>query len=176
MVDKLGDSAVFSIDVAYMETLDPVASLPTADECVALISEIVSSRKINFEPGSATIDEGALSIMDQIAEVLQNCGEIRLEVQGHTDSQGREEMNLSLSQARAESVLNELRARRVLTSNFIAKGYGEAQPVADNDTEEGREANRRIDFRLIVPEPSIPEGESTLESMAETSDTETNEE
>jgi OOP family OmpA-OmpF porin len=110
--------------------------------------------------------------MDKIAEILQACGDIRLEVQGHTDSQGREEMNLSLSQARAESVLNELRARKVLTSGFTAKGYGEAQPIADNDTEEGREANRRIEFRLIVPEVSVPQGESTLESLAEKSDTE----
>jgi len=110
--------------------------------------------------------------MDQIAEILQDCGNLRLEVQGHTDSQGREEMNLSLSQARAESVLNELRARRVLTGSFLAKGYGEAQPIADNGTEEGRESNRRIEFRLIKPEPSIPEGESVLESIAENSDIE----
>ena len=128
-------------------------------------------RKINFEPGSATIDESALSTMDQIAEVLRRCGDLRIEVQGHTDSQGREEMNLALSQARAESVLNELRARRVLTSGFIAKGYGEANPIADNGTEDGREANRRIEFRLIIPKTSIPQGESTLESIAESGDT-----
>ena len=109
--------------------------------------------------------------MDQIADLLRTCGSLRLEVQGHTDSQGREEMNLSLSQARAESVLNELRARKVLTSSFIAKGYGEALPIAENDTEEGREANRRIEFRLILPEPSVPEGESALESIAEKGDT-----
>jgi OOP family OmpA-OmpF porin len=111
--------------------------------------------------------------MDAIAKVLQDCGDLRLEVQGHTDSQGREEMNLALSQARAESVLNELRARRVLTRSFIAKGYGETQPIADNGTEDGREANRRIEFKLIRPEPSKPQRETTLESIAESGDTET---
>ncbi|WP_227270080.1 OmpA family protein [Roseobacter weihaiensis] len=171
MVDKLGNGGAFEIDVSYVEALDPVAAKPTADECEARIAAIVAGGKISFEPGSATIDESALSSMDQIAELLQECGDLRIEVQGHTDSQGREEMNLSLSQARAESVLNELRARRVLTSGFVAKGYGEANPIADNDTEAGREANRRIEFRLIRPEPSIPEGDSALESIAENSDT-----
>ncbi|WP_298837832.1 OmpA family protein [uncultured Roseobacter sp.] len=171
MVSKLGQNAAFDIDVRYLEELDPVASLPTPEECEARIGEIVAASKINFEPGSATIDASALSIMDEIAGVLQECGDLRLEVQGHTDSQGREEMNLALSQARAESVLNELRARRVLTGSFLARGYGEATPVADNGTEEGREANRRIEFRLIQPEPSIPQGESTLESIAENRDT-----
>lgn len=174
-VEKLGNGAAFEIDVAYVEALDPIAALPTPEECEARIAEIIEGGKITFEPGSATIDETALPVMDLIAEALTDCDGIRLEVQGHTDSQGREEMNLSLSQARAESVLNELRARRVLTSGFIAKGYGEEQPIAENDTEEGREANRRIAFRLIRPEPSIPEGDSLLESMAETGDTESSE-
>ncbi|ABG33525.1 OmpA family protein [Roseobacter denitrificans] len=171
MVEKLGNDAAFDVDVAYVEALDPVAALPTAEECEAKIADIMAGEKINFEPGSATIDAAALTTMDQIADVLRVCGDLKLEVQGHTDSQGREEMNRSLSQARAQSVLNELRARRVLTSNFIAKGYGESNPIADNDTEEGREANRRIEFKLIRPEPSVPEGESALESIAEKSDT-----
>ena len=171
MVEKLGEDGVFDIDVNYQEALDPIAALPTPDECEARIAEILSVEKIVFEPGSATIDESAVLTMDLIAEALQDCGNLRLEVQGHTDSQGREEMNLSLSQARAESILNELRARKVLTRSFTAKGYGESQPIADNDTEAGREANRRIEFKLVRPEPSVPEGESALESLAENSDT-----
>jgi OOP family OmpA-OmpF porin len=103
--------------------------------------------------------------------LLKTCGELRLEIQGHTDSQGREEMNLALSQSRAQSVLNELRARRVPTSSFSAKGYGEARPIQDNDSADGREANRRIEFRLIRPAPSAVEGETTLETIAETSNT-----
>ena len=67
----------------------------------------------------------------------------------YTDSQGRAEMNLGLSQSRATSILNELQRRRVLTSSYVANGYGEADPIADNETEEGREKNRRIEFRLL---------------------------
>lgn len=173
MASKLGSERNFEIDVLYVEELDPIAALPTPQECEAQIAGIVSDAKINFEPGSATIDASALNTMDSIAEVLQECGDIKLEVQGHTDSQGREEMNLSLSQARAESVLNELRARRVLTGSFVARGYGEAQPIAENGTDAGREANRRIEFRLIRPVKLQPEGETALESTAESGNTDT---
>ncbi|WP_411974566.1 OmpA family protein [Sulfitobacter faviae] len=171
LADKLGEGADYSIDIIYQEKLDPIAGLPTPEECEAEIREILKIGKITFEPGSATIDASALGTMDDIAEVLKNCGDIRLEIQGYTDSQGRESMNLSLSQSRAESVLNELRARRVLTSSFVAKGYGEENPIADNKTEEGREANRRIEFRLIQPEAEPPEDETALESAEETGDT-----
>jgi len=166
LAEKLGDAEDFSIDVTYLEKLDPLAALPTPEECKQTIVATIGDRKINFEPGSATPDAQARMILDDVSEVLKECGQIRLEIGGHTDSQGRETMNLELSQARADAILNALRERRVLTSTFTAKGYGETQPIADNDTEEGREANRRIEFRLIAPEP-IPEEETTLESLSE---------
>jgi len=159
------------VNVTYQKQLDPVLGLPTPDECEAEIGAIVAAGKINFEPGSATIDASALGTMDDIATVLKRCGDLQLEIQGYTDSQGREEMNLALSQSRAESVLNELRARRVLTSSFKAVGYGEESPVADNSTEAGREANRRIEFRLIRAEADQASDESTLESTVENGDT-----
>jgi OOP family OmpA-OmpF porin len=171
LATKLGEAQEFEVDVAYLEKLDPIAGIPTPAECEAEITSILQAGKISFEPGSATIDAATLGTMDKIAELLKTCGELRLEIQGHTDSQGREEMNLALSQSRAQSVLNELRARRVPTSSFTAQGYGEARPIQDNDTEDGREANRRIEFRLIRPAPSVDEGETTLESIAETSNT-----
>ncbi|SHL54247.1 OmpA-OmpF porin, OOP family [Roseovarius marisflavi] len=164
--EKLGGSEQFSIDVTYKAALDPVAGLPTADECEAEIAEVQTGRKINFEPGSATIDSAGAAIMDDIAEILKRCGEIRMEIGGHTDSQGREEMNEQLSEQRARAVLNELRLRRVLTSSIDAKGYGESKPIADNATEDGRETNRRIEFRLIRPEP-VPEEQTGLESLEE---------
>ncbi len=172
LAGKLGEGAVYDIDVVYQEKLDPVLGLPTPDECEAEISEILKVNKISFEPSSATIDASALGTMDDIAEILKRCGAIPLEIQGHTDSQGRETMNLALSQSRADSVLNELRARRVLTSSFTAVGYGEATPIADNGTEAGREANRRIEFRLIRPDTVADTEETTLESVAQTGDTE----
>ena len=171
---KLGEARAFEIKVTYQETLDPVilAAVPEPEECEAEIAAIQATSKISFEPGNATVDTASLGTMDDIAEILRDCGDIRMEIQGHTDSQGREEMNLNLSQARAQSVLNELRARRVLTATYSARGYGESQPIADNDSEEGREANRRIEFRLIRPAPSVPEGETTLDTLAGSGDNE----
>ena len=166
LAEKLGETAQFEIDVTYRELLDPVAALPTPEECIDRINAIKGERKINFEPGSATLDEAGAGIMDDIAEVLKTCGEIRLEISGHTDSQGRETMNQRLSEERARSVLDALRARRVITSSFSSEGYGETQPIADNGTEEGREVNRRIEFRLIKPEP-IAEEQTGLESLEE---------
>ncbi len=168
--DKLGEAERFVIDVTYQVPPPPTDIPPTPEECEAGLAEIMSSGTITFEPGSATIDAASLDTVNAVADLLGECGEIRLEIQGHTDSQGREVMNEQLSQARAQSVLNELRARRIVTSSYIARGYGESRPIADNGTEAGRDANRRIEFRLIRPEPSIPEGEQALEALAESTD------
>ena len=174
LAGKLGENSDYNVNVTYQEKLDPVLGLPTPDECEAEIGNVLQVGKINFEPGSATIDASALSIMDEIAEILKRCGDLQLEIQGYTDSQGRESMNLALSQSRAESVLNELRARRVLTGSFTAKGYGEESPIADNGSEAGREANRRIEFRLIRPDTVATPDETTLESISQSGDTEGN--
>lgn len=171
LAGKLGEGSAFDVNVTYQKQLDPVLGLPSPAECEAQIGEILAAGKINFEPGSAKIDASALGTMDSISTLLKRCGDLQLEIQGYTDSQGREEMNLALSQSRAESVLNELRARRVITSSFTAKGYGEASPVADNDTEAGREANRRIEFRLIATGTTDTSTESTLENAAQNGDT-----
>lgn len=162
--EKLGDGNTYDIKVTYQKKLDPIAGLPTPEECIEQIKALQESQKISFEPGSDTIDGASLKTVDAIADVLKKCGPIKLEISGHTDSQGRETMNQQLSQSRAQAVLNGLRERRVLTSSFTAKGYGETQPIADNKTEEGREDNRRIEFALIVPEP-IKEKTTTLESI-----------
>lgn len=150
--EKLGDSQRYELNVVYVEALDPLAALPTPEECVDDVNALVAETKINFEPGSSDISGDAIGVVNGIAEILKACHDVDMEIEiaGHTDSQGREEMNLDLSQSRAESVLDALTARRVLTSKIIAKGYGEAEPIADNDTEEGREANRRIEFRLLT--------------------------
>ena len=153
-IDKLGRDARFRIDVTYVEALDPLAGLPTPEECVAAIRAVTEGRKITFEPGSATLNADAMPIIDDIAEVLRLCGDLRLRIAGFTDSQGREETNLRLSQQRAEAVLEALRMRRVPVGKFDAVGYGAANPIADNGTEAGREANRRIEFSLIGAEGS----------------------
>lgn len=152
LVNKLGSSDAFEVDVTYIEELDPIAALPSEEECLEQILGVTTDRKITFDPGSANIAGEGATILDDIAEILQRCAELRIEIAGYTDSQGSEGGNQRLSQQRADAVLDALRVRRVPVSSFRAIGYGEENPIADNETEEGREANRRIEFTLIVPE------------------------
>ena len=149
---RLDGGTKFDLDVTYSEALDPLAALPTPEECVELINAAGNRRKITFAPSSSDIEPDALATVDAIADILRDCQSVQIEISGHTDSQGRETMNEQLSQARADAVLNAIMARRVLTSNLTARGYGESQPIADNDTDAGREANRRIEFRLVTPD------------------------
>ncbi|WP_170440234.1 OmpA family protein [Ruegeria arenilitoris] len=162
--DKLGDAQDFDLSITYQPPPEPEDALPDPEQCESRIAEVQETRKITFEPGSATVSSESRDSLNQIAEILRECGPIRIEIQGHTDSQGREEMNQQLSQSRAQSILNELRARRVPTKSYSAAGYGETQPIADNDTEDGREKNRRIEFRLIRPEP-VANQETGLEAL-----------
>lgn len=146
---RLGGAATYKIDVTYREELDPLSDIPTPEECVEKLNATANARKITFSPGSTEIEADAQATIDSVAELVRQCKDVKIEIGGHTDSQGREVMNEQLSQARADAVLNAIMARRVLVSNLTARGYGEAEPIADNGTEAGREANRRIEFKLV---------------------------
>ena len=158
LIEKLGQAATFKIDVVYVEALDPVAGLPTPQECVQQIAVVTDQRKITFDPGSATLSAEAQPVIDAIAGILKRCPTVSVLVAGYTDSQGRDQMNLELSQGRADAVLEALQSRRIPVAEFESIGFGEARPIADNATEIGREANRRIEFTLIIPAgaPTIP--------------------
>ncbi|KPA20885.1 Peptidoglycan-binding protein ArfA [Shimia sp. SK013] len=176
LADKLSSTDHFSIDVLYLEELDPLAALPTVEECIADIQGFAKENKIVFEPGSGTLDASAADVLDSIAIKIADCPDLQLEIQGHTDSQGRESMNQALSQTRAQSVLTALQDRRILTKGFVAIGYGESQPIADNETQEGREANRRIEFVQVVPEAEEQaEGDAEADAATDASDTATSE-
>ena len=151
LIEKLGQAATFKIDVVYVEALDPVAGLPTPQECVQQIAVVTDQRKITFDPGSASLSAEAQPVVDDIAEILKRCPTVSVLVAGYTDSQGRDQMNLELSQGRADAVLEALQSRRIPVAEFESIGFGEARPIADNATETGREANRRIEFTLIIP-------------------------
>ena len=150
--DRLGQGRAFRVDVTYDKALDPIASLPTAQECAARVDAVLKANKIVFEPASTEIDGNAAKIMGLLATALDKCTNLRMEIAGHTDNEGSEASNLSLSQARADAVLIALQGRQVDVSGFVAKGYGESAPIADNDTPEGRETNRRIAFNLVTEE------------------------
>ena len=165
--EGLGQGAVFLVRVRYDEELDPVQQAPTPERCEARVQGVLAQNKITFAPGSANLDAQSREALDQIADILRECGALEMEIAGHTDSQGRAETNLALSQARAEAVVNALMSRRVLVSGMEARGYGPEQPIADNATADGREANRRIEMNLIRPEPEPLERDPELEAALE---------
>ena len=146
---RLGQGKTFKVSVRYDKELDPLAALPTPQDCLDGVQAVVAKQKITFDPGSAELDAASVSVMDGLAKALKNCNAVKIEIGGHTDAQGSAGGNLALSQARAEAVLVALQGRQVDVSGMRATGFGEGVPVADNGTEDGREANRRIEFTLM---------------------------
>ncbi|WP_245875435.1 OmpA family protein [Tabrizicola aquatica] len=177
---KLGQGQTFRVNVRYDEALDPLAALPTPEECAADVNRVIARTKITFTPASAEIATTARPVLDELAGILTACPPMQLEIGGHTDSQGSEGGNLALSQARAEAVLLALQGRRVDITGMTAEGYGESMPIADNETEEGREANRRIEFVLkgvqaaeTLPSGAPPPATQAPEAVAEAATTAT---
>ena len=103
---------------------------------------------VSFDSGSAAIKPGFRATLDKIAATLTENRANTITVTGHTDSTGSAQFNLDLSRARAESVVSYLAARGVERSRMTSDGRGEAEPVADNATEQGRARNRRVEITL----------------------------
>jgi outer membrane protein OmpA-like peptidoglycan-associated protein len=113
------------------------------------IEEKFVLRGANFESGSAALTPDPYSILDEVVRSLQAYPEVRVEVRGHTDSQGPASFNLELSQRRAESVRQYLVNAGIDPSRLVAIGVGEEEPIASNANPEGRLQNRRIEFRRL---------------------------
>ena len=115
----------------------------------AALREVLSIGAVQFESGTATLTAESRQILDRAAEVFTRFPRVGAEVQGHTDSQGGEAANQALSQRRAEAVRTYLiETDGVDPDQLTPRGYGEAEPIADNDTAEGRAQNRRVVFSL----------------------------
>lgn len=104
---------------------------------------------ITFATDSSDIDPRFQPTLNQVASVLGDYEQTYVDVYGHTDSTGSDSHNLGLSERRAQSVANYLASRGVRDVRLGTRGYGESQPVASNDTEAGRAANRRVEIKLV---------------------------
>jgi len=102
---------------------------------------------VEFEFNSAAIAAATIATLDEVGQALTTRPESRVEIQGHTDAVGAAAYNMQLSQRRADAVRDYLLANFDLNADqLVAKGYGEADPIASNDTDEGRSRNRRVHF------------------------------
>ncbi|WP_228462060.1 OmpA family protein [Alloalcanivorax profundimaris] len=113
-----------------------------------IVNQTVTLSNINFEFDSARLTTSSESTLDRIAESLKAQTDFRVEVAGHTDSVGNADYNEELSRQRAESVRQYLLDRGVAADRVSARGYGELDPIASNETESGRAMNRRVEFRV----------------------------
>jgi OOP family OmpA-OmpF porin len=104
---------------------------------------------VNFATGSARVLKASFPSLDELAAQLLANPAQRLEVAGHTDAAGSASMNRALSQRRADAVMSYLISKGVPAASLVAKGYGPDQPVADNDSREGRAKNRRVELRPL---------------------------
>lgn len=108
---------------------------------------------ITFDTAQANIKPNFTPVLNDIANVMVKYPETKIEVQGHTDNVGNDASNLTLSQLRAQSVTSYLNSRGVDSARIKAVGYGESMPIASNETPSGREANRRVEIK-IIPNPA----------------------
>ncbi len=129
--------------------LDNAANVVVPNNGVSLTDQLNGIDNITFEVGSADITtEGAVAV-DSAAGFLSQDPGARIEIHGHTDSDGETETNQILSQQRAEAVLTALVSRGIDPSRMTAVGFGESQPIAPNVTDDGRATNRRIEFIVL---------------------------
>jgi outer membrane protein OmpA-like peptidoglycan-associated protein len=124
----------------------------------ATVERIGEGIKITFDSGilfdvnKADLRPAAQTNLQNLATILNKYPDTDVLVEGHTDSTGSEEWNLELSKMRAESVSHYLTQLAVSSSRFSVMGYGEAQPVASNETTDGRQANRRVELAIMANE------------------------
>ncbi len=123
---------------------------PKVITCQEKFEKLLSNNKINFESAKAVIKKDSFVLLSNLATVIRDCPGYKIEIAGYTDSDGKEDYNLMLSAKRADAVKSYLVEHENIDSDTLeARGYGEANPIADNSTEDGKSKNRRITFKII---------------------------
>ena len=122
----------------------------TAQLVILRANRIEILEKIFFATGSDTIEERSFPLLDNIAKVMTVHPEIvHVRVEGHTDNTGEAAFNMDLSKKRAAAVVGYLKTHGIGEERVSAQGFGSEKPIADNETPEGKAANRRVEFTII---------------------------
>ncbi len=139
-------------DLAFQSDLkvaEPGAAV-AAEECQTLLRGALETNSILFQSGKATISADSFGLLDGLIYTARRCTESRIQIEGHTDSDGDAGTNQALSEKRAASVVTYLTGAGVEQDRLDAMGFGETKPVADNGTPEGKAKNRRIEFVILA--------------------------
>jgi outer membrane protein OmpA-like peptidoglycan-associated protein len=110
--------------------------------------KVIELRNVLFETASAQIINSSFQELDQLARYLQENPSVEIEIAGHTDSVGKDDYNLKLSQDRADAIGRYLIEKNVKEGRLTTKGYGKQMPIDSNETLEGRQKNRRVEFKI----------------------------
>jgi OOP family OmpA-OmpF porin len=129
-------------------SVKPAAAPVDATVCQQLFAELLGKGRILFESGRADIVPDSAGLLDRLVETALRCPSANIEISGHTDADGEEGFNQALSEKRAQAVTDYLVKAGLPADRFTPMGYGSTQPVATNDTDEGKAQNRRIDFMV----------------------------
>ncbi|HUP92283.1 MAG TPA: OmpA family protein [Solimonas sp.] len=113
------------------------------------LSRIIELKGVTFEYDKARLRPDAETILDSAVAILKRYPDMNVEVAGHTDDHGSDDYNQKLSERRAAAVADYFRSHGIPAAQLTVKGYGEAEPVVSNDTDEGRERNRRVELRML---------------------------
>ncbi|QOG22905.1 MULTISPECIES: OmpA family protein [Bradyrhizobium] len=127
-------------------TVKPAAGPVDGTVCQQLFTELLNKGKIRFATKRADIDPDSAGILDHLIETALRCPTTNIEVAGHTDADGEDSFNQALSEKRAQAVIDYLVKAGLPATRFTAVGYGATQPLAGNDTDDGKAQNRRIEF------------------------------
>ena len=125
---------------------EPMPEPEPEPEPVPDFEPVTLSSEVNFAFDSDALTPAAESTLDEVARRLREHTDVRIRIEGHTDSVGSAQYNQGLSERRANSVRTYLESQGIAGDRMIAVGYGEERPVASNDTDEGRALNRRVDI------------------------------
>ncbi len=138
-----------NIDLSKTNKYTQVTDTLTMINIEDLLEGSVRINNIFFEYDKAVLKPESFPELKRLVKMLKGFPEVKVEISGHTDNIGSEDYNMTLSEARAEAVINFLKGNGLEHIEFIAKGYGKSMPVANNSSEDGRSLNRRVEFRVI---------------------------
>jgi OOP family OmpA-OmpF porin len=127
-------------------SVKPAAAPVDATVCQQLFSDLLGKARIRFERARAVIDPDSAGLLDRLTETAMRCPAANIEIVGHTDADGDEGFNQELSEKRAQAVADYLVRAGLPAERFRATGHGGTQPLASNDTDDGKAQNRRIEF------------------------------
>lgn len=122
-----------------------------AAQCRDLLQVVLKTGRIAFDGTKADIAGDSVGVLDRVSAAIARCPEVAIEVGAHSNSEGSSSRNRDRTQSRAEAIVDFLVSAGIKRERLAAVGYGETKPVADNNTDQGKATNRRIEFSVELP-------------------------